>query len=164
MARVALAEAVGTYVLVLSIICVVVATTLSKPIAGSPFGSLAVPLAGGAALGIMVATFGPLSGAHLNPAVTLGLAVNRRFPWSYVPAYILAQLVGAIGAALSVWWFYGNKARSVAQLGAPVPVHGVGVWRVCGIEAVVTFVLLLVIVTVASDRRVNASVAAWSIG
>jgi glycerol uptake facilitator-like aquaporin len=84
------AEAAGTFVLVLAITSAAVAATLSRPVAGAPYGSLAVPVAGGLALAIAVASLGHISSAHLNPAVTLGLALNRHFPWAYAPGYIIA--------------------------------------------------------------------------
>jgi MIP family channel proteins len=164
MARASVAEAIGTFVLVLTIIGTVVAASLERSVAGTPYGSLAVPVAGGLALAIMVASLGHISGAHFNPAVTLGLAVNRRFPWAYVPAYVIAQLGGAIAAALVAWSFYGDRARSGVKLGATYPAVGVPVWRALSVEAVVTFVLVLVVVSVATDGRVPAGVAALAIG
>jgi non-heme chloroperoxidase len=62
---------------------------------------------GGLALTVLAASLGHISGTHLNPAVTLGLAVNRRFPWTYVPAYLAAQFAGAVGAAAVTWILYG---------------------------------------------------------
>jgi MIP family channel proteins len=162
--RVALAEAIGTFVLVLAIAAAVVAATLADPIAGAAYSSLAVPVAGGIALAVLAASLGPISGAHLNPAVTVGLALNRKFPWSRVPVYVLAQLVGAVGAALMVWWVYGPNARSVAHLGATVPAPGVDAWQAFGVEAVVTFVLVLVVVAVATGARAQASIAPLAIG
>ena len=61
---------------------------------GAAYGSLAVPLAAGLALTCMVAALGHISGAHFNPAVTLGLAVTGRFRWRHVPVYLVAQLLG----------------------------------------------------------------------
>jgi aquaporin Z/aquaporin NIP len=158
------AEAVGTFVLVLTIISTAIAASLARPFAGSAYGSVAVPLAGGVALAVVVATLGHVSGAHLNPAVTLGLAANRRFPWAYVPMYLIAQLVGAIGAALMGWALFGGPARTVAHLGATYPATGVGPWRSFAAEAVVTFVLVLTVVSVATDTRVPVGVAATAIG
>ena len=156
------AEAAGTFILVLAITIAAVAAALSRPVAGAPYGSLAVPVAGGLALAIAVAGLGHISGAHLNPAVTLGLAVSRRFPWACAPGYVLAQFAGAITAAAVTWGLYGNQARSIAVLGAPAA--GVPVGRVLAAEAVVTFVLVLVVVAVATDSRVPRGIAATAIG
>ena len=164
MATAATAEAIGTFVLVLAIISTAIAAALGRPLAGSPYNSLAVVLANGLALLVLVAAFGHLSGAHFNPAVTLGLAAARKFPWRYVPAYLVAQLGGALIAALIAWVLYGAPGRSVAQLGATQPGPGVGAGRVFLAEAVVTFVLVLVIMSVATDRRVPTGVAATATG
>ena len=162
--RAAAAEFLGTFILVLAIIGTAIAAQLTEPIAGAPYGSLAVPLAGGFALVVAVASLGHLSGAHLNPAVTIGLALNRRFPGRMVPAYVLAQLAGAIAAALSAWVLFGSKARSVASLGATVPAPGVGLGRVFAAEGIVTFVLVLVVLSVATEHRVPQGLAAIAIG
>jgi MIP family channel proteins len=164
LARAVTAEAAGTFVLVLAITSTAVAATLSRPVAGAPYGSLAVPVAGGLALAIGVASVGHISGAHLNPAVTLGLAVNRHFPWACAPGYVIAQFAGAIAAAAVAWGLYGNQARSIARLGATVPAAGVSAGRVFAAEAVVTFVLALVVVAVATDSRVPRGIAAMAIG
>ena len=164
LARAVTAEAAGTFVLVLAITSAAVAATLSRPVAGAPYGSLAVPVAGGLALAIGVASLGHISGAHLNPAVTLGLAVNRRFPWSCAPSYIIAQFAGATAAAAATWGLHGNQARSIARLGATVPAPGVSAGRVLAAEAIVTFVLVLVVVAVATVSRVPRGIAAMTIG
>jgi MIP family channel proteins len=162
--RTAAAEALGTFVLVLAITSTAVAAALAKPLAGAPYGSLAVPIAGGLALAVLAASLGHVSGAHLNPAVTIGLAVNRRFPWAYAPAYVIAQFAGAISAAAVTWALYGKQARSLAGLGATYPAIGVNPARVFAAEAVVTFVLVLVIISVTTDSRVPHAVAAMAIG
>ena len=162
LARAVTAEAAGAFVLVLAITSTAVAATLSRPVAGAPYGSLAVPVAGGLALAIGVASIGHISGAHLNPAVTLGLAVNRHFPWAYAPGYLIAQFAGATAAAAVTWGLYGNQARSIAHLGATVPAAGVSAGRLFAAEAVVTFVLVLV--AVATDSRVPRGIAAMAIG
>jgi aquaporin Z/aquaporin NIP len=163
-ATAAVAEAIGTFILVLTIISTAIGATLAKPVAGVPYGSLAVPLAGGIALAIGVASLGHISGAHFNPAVTLGLAVNRRLPWLYVPVYVVAQFVGAVLAALVAWGILGSSARSVADLGATFPAAGVSSWSVFLAEGVVTFLLTLVIMSVATDDRVPRGIAAIAIG
>jgi MIP family channel proteins len=164
LARAATAEAVGTFILVLAITSAAVAATLGQPVAGAAYGSLAVPVAGGLALVILVAGLGHVSGAHLNPAVTLGLAANGRFPWRFVPGYVAAQLAGAVAAAAVTWGLYGHRAMTQASLGATYPAAGVGAGRVFAAEAVVTFVLVLVVISVATDSRVPRAAAAVAIG
>jgi aquaporin Z/aquaporin NIP len=164
LARAVTAEAAGTFVLVLAITSAAVAAALSRPVAGTPYGSLAVQVAGGLALATGVASVGHISGAHLNPAVTLGLAASRRFPWAYAPGYFIAQFTGAIAAAAVTWGLYGDQARAIARLGSPAPAAGVSAGRVLAAEAVVTFVLVLVIVAVATDTRVPRGIAAMAIG
>src|SRR5437763_9128729 len=76
-------------------------------------------------LGIYVA--GAISGAHLNPAVTLALAVRKKFPWNKVLPYALAQLLGAFIAATILSFVYqGAIANAIGGFNIADPVHGVG--------------------------------------
>ena len=163
-ARAAVAEAAGTFFLVLAIIGTAIAATLGKPVAAAPYGSLGPPLTAGLVLTALVAALGPVSGAHLNPAVTIALALNRHFPWRHVPAYAAAQLAGALAAGLAAWASYGERARSLAGLGGTYPARGVGAWQVFGTETVATMLLVLVIVAVATNPEAPAGVAAVAIG
>ena len=106
----------------------------------------------------------PCFGAHVNPAVTIGLAVTRRFPWMYVPAYVAAQFVGSVSAVLVIWYVNGPPARSIGHLGATQPSAGIGAARVLVAEGVVTFLLVLVVISVATDPRVPRAGAAVAIG
>ena len=162
--RATVAEATGTFVLVLTIVSVVVAASLVKPVVGAPYGSLTVAVAGGLALAVSVASLGHVSGAHLNPAVTLGLVLTRRFPWTSAPAYVSAQFGGAITAALVAWALFGERAKTVAKLGATYPAAGVGIGGAFAAESIVTFLLVLVVLSVATDRRVPPGIAAMAIG
>jgi MIP family channel proteins len=162
--RAVASEALGTFVLVLAIISTAIAAQLSEAVAGAPYDSLTVPLAGGFALVVVVTSFGHISGAHLNPAVTVGLALNGRFPVKRVPGYLAAQLTGAIVAALAAWLLFGDRARYAASLGATLPAPGVDIGRVFAAEGIVTFVLVLVVLAVATDRRVPQGTAAVAIG
>lgn len=164
MARVAAAEAVGTFLLVFAGTAAATAAALARPIAGGAYDSLAVALAFGLVLTALVAALGHVSGAHLNPAVTLGLAVTGKFPWRYVPAYLAAQLVGASLAAAAVLGTYGEPARRVAALGATAPATGAGVGQVFLVEVLITFLLVFVVVSVATDRRVDRAAAAPAVG
>jgi MIP family channel proteins len=162
--RVALAELIGTYFLVLAGTSVAVTAVLGRPVAGGPADTLTVALAFGLALVALVNALGHVSGAHFNPAVTLGLAATGKFPWSYVPAYLVAQVVGAVLASLTVWAAFGDAARDEASLAATLPADGTSQVTVFAIETIVTFFLVLTIVSVATDPRVQQSVAGLSVG
>ncbi|WP_369138876.1 MIP/aquaporin family protein [Modestobacter versicolor] len=162
--RVAITEAIGTYLLVLAGTSVAVAALLDQPIAGGTADSLAIALAFGLALVALVNALGHVSGAHLNPAVTVALAVSGAFPWRYVPTYVVSQLLGAVLASLTVWLTYGDAARDDASLAATLPGGGVSTLTVFVIEAVVTFFLVLVIVSVATDSRVAKASAGLAVG
>jgi MIP family channel proteins len=162
--RVVLAEIIGTYFLVLAGTVAVVTAALNFPIAGLPADSLTVALGFGLSLIALVFALGHISGAHFNPAVTIGLAVTKKFPLHYVPFYIASQLLGAVLAALTVLFMYGKQAKTVAALGATLPAQGVNGWRVLIIEAIVTFLLMLVIMAIATDSRSPKAAAGTAIG
>ena len=164
MIRAGIAEAVGTFFLIFTGTATAAAATLGKFTGGTPPDSLAIALAFGLVLTALVGALGQVSGAHLNGAVTLGLAVTGKFPWSYVPAYLGFQLLGALAGAGATWVSFGNTARAAAHLGATTPSKGVGDARVFIVEALITFLLVFVIIAVATDDRVPASVASPAIG
>jgi len=164
MVAAAVAETVGTFVLIYGGTAVAVAALLARPVAGPGYDSLATPLAFGLALLIVVSAIGHVSGGHVNPAVTLGLAVTGRFPWRYVPAYLVAQVVGALLGALATWATFGNPGRDDANLAATVPAANVGTGQALLVEALVTFILVIVVVSVATDDRVPASLAPIAVG
>ena len=161
----AIAELVGTFILVFGGTAVAVAAILSLPTAGGAYGSLAIALAFGLALAIVVASIGHVSGAHVNPAVTLGMAATGKFPWNYVPHYVVAQLVGAVLAALATWLtFAGAGARSEASLAATYPAQGVGDLQAFLVEILITFILVFVVMAVATDQRAPAAIAPIAVG
>lgn len=164
MARAGAAELAGTFLLVFTGTAVAVSAALTRPIAGQPADSLAVALAFGLVLVALASALGHVSGAHLNPAVTLALAVTGKFPWRYTPAYVVAQLVGAVLAALAVWACFGTAARSDAGLGATVPATTATAGQVLLIEVLITFLLVLVIISVATDDRVAPAAVGPAIG
>ena len=96
--------------------------------------------------------------------MTLGLACNQRFPWARVPPYIAAQFAGAIAAAAITWALYGTRARTRVGLGASYPASGISAGRVLAAEAIVTFLLIIVITAVAVDSHLPAGAAAIAIG
>ncbi len=115
-------------------------------------------LAFGAVIAVMIAALGPTSGAHFNPAVSVGLATGRHFAWRRIPAYALVQVAGAITGALILRATLGPAA----DLGVTKPAGSslqALVW-----EGILTFVLVLVITAVSTGRRVPGVAAAFAIG
>ncbi len=158
------AEAIGTFLLVLVGTAVATAAVLGKGTAGPAYDSLSVALAFGLILVPIVGSLGQVSGAHVNPAVTLGLAVAGKFPWSHVPGYVLAQFAGAVIAAIVVWAAYGPGAYVDAHLGAPAPVNGASAFQVLLVEALIAFILVFTVISTATDKRVPPGTATVAIG
>lgn len=147
------AEAVGTFALVL-FGCGAIMVDAD----GGGLGQVGVSLAFGLVVLAMVCAFAHVSGAHINPAVTLALASRKRFPWAAVPGYWGAQVTGAIAAAIVLRSSLGD----VASLGATTPSGSDGqsfVW-----EVLMTATLLVVILAVATDADAIVAVAAGAIG
>jgi glycerol uptake facilitator protein len=100
-----MAELVGTMLLVL-LGNGVVANVVLNQTKGQNAGWIVITVGWGVAVAMAVYAVGRISGAHINPAVTVGLAAVGSFPWIDVPAYILAQMVGAFAGAVLVWLLY----------------------------------------------------------
>jgi MIP family channel proteins len=122
------------------------------------------PLAFGLALAAVVAAIGHVSWAHVNSAVTLGMAATKKFSWNYVPHYVGAQLAGAVLAALATWITYGGAARDEAKLAATYPTQGVGDLQAFVVEVLITFILVFVVMAVATDDRAPAAIAPIAVG
>jgi len=122
-------------------------------------GTVGVSLVFGLVIMVMVYATGHLSGAHINPAVTIAFTLTRHFPARDAAAYIGAQLAGAIAAALLLLAVWPDQP---AALGATVPSVGVGSALVY--EALLTAFLMFVIMAVATDTRAVGAAAAIAIG
>jgi glycerol uptake facilitator protein len=105
---------------------------------------------------------GHISGCHINPAVTLGLAVTGKFPWTRVPAYVGAQLVGATLGAVAILGVLGHKASEVG-LGVAAYGAGVGAGQAFVAEFVGTFILVFTVFGVI-HRKATAGFAGLAIG
>jgi aquaporin NIP len=153
--RRAAAEGIGAFALVFAG-CGAIVTEAEHP---GALGSVGIALVFGLIIMAMVYATGHLSGAHLNPAVTIAFALSRHFPRSEAAAYIAAQLIGALAAAglLAAIW-----PAQPAALGTTLPTIGAG--SALLYEAVLTAFLMFVIIAVATDTRAVGAGAAIAIG
>jgi aquaporin NIP len=149
-----LAEFVGTFLLVFAGPGAVVVDAVS----GGGVGSLGIGLSFGLAVMAAIYAIGHLSGAHINPAVTVAFALTRHFPWSLVPAYVVSQLLGACAASSVHLALFGE----VANLGATVPSDSP--LQAALLELVLTILLMFVVSAVATDVRAVGQAAAIAIG
>jgi aquaporin NIP len=122
-------------------------------------GAVGVSLVFGLIIMVMVYATGHLSGAHINPAVTIAFTLTRHFPARDAVAYVAAQLAGASAGAFLLLAAWSDKP---ADLGATVPSVGVGTALLY--EAVLTAFLMFVITAVATDTRAVGAAAAIAIG
>ncbi|MFZ5592444.1 MAG: MIP/aquaporin family protein, partial [Bacillota bacterium] len=100
-----LAEVIGTMLIIVFGGGVVAGCVLKKSKSENS-GWIVITFGWGLGVAMAIYASGPFSGAHLNPAVTIALAYLGKFPWSDVPAYILAQFIGAFLGAVIVWLHY----------------------------------------------------------
>jgi len=150
----AAAEFVGTFGLVFSGCGAIITNTVT----GGTVTHVGVGLTFGLIIATMIYATGHISGAHFNPAVTLAFAATRHFPLALVPAYLAAQFGGAIAASITLRLLFGD----VAYLGTTLPAGGAGQSLV--LEVVLTFFLMFVIISVATDTRAVGQAAALAIG
>ena len=150
------AEGIGTFALVFAGCGAIVIDALS----GRQVTHVGVGLVFGLVISVMIYALGHISGAHFNPAVTLGFVLARHFPLQRLAGYWLAQLAGAILAAACLRLLFGN----VAHLGATLPAGSGGAWQSFGLEALLTFFLMFVIMAMATDTRAVGQAAALAIG
>lgn len=149
-----LAEFLGTFILVFAGTGAIVVNQTS----GGVIGHAGVALVFGLVVLAMIHTFGDVSGAHLNPAVTLGFTLARRFPLRDVPGYLLAQIAGAIAASFTVKLLFPQSVT----LGATLPSGG---WQQSfTLEAILTFILMLVILSVSTGAKEKGITAGIAIG
>jgi glycerol uptake facilitator protein len=169
-----IAELIGTYVLVfLGTGAVVTAALLVKgwtPIPGNEFNVgfgisewLAIGLAFGLAIAVMAYVFGHISGTHINPAVSIAMWATGRLPLMDTLYYIVAQLIGAALASLSVALLWGSLATG-NNFGATTMASGVSYWQAIALETIATFFLVLTIMGTAVDKRAPSGFAGLAIG
>jgi aquaporin NIP len=151
--RALVAEAIGTFALVFAGAGAIMVDAKTHAL-----GHVGVAIVFGLAIMAMIYAVGHVSGAHFNPAVSLGFALTRHFPWRRLAAYWVAQIAGALVAAALLRASLGDRA----DVGATLPAGSQGqsfVW-----ELILTFFLMFVIMGVATDTRAVGEAAAIAIG
>lgn len=149
-----LAESLGTFGLVFAGTGAIVINEVSQRTVTHP----GVAIVFGLIVLAMIYAFGDVSGAHLNPAVTTAFAVARRFPWSEVPAYLLSQAIGAFAASGLLRALFPENST----LGATLPAGSAGQSFI--LEVVLTFLLMLVILSVSTGAKEKGITAGIAIG
>jgi aquaporin Z len=149
-----LAEFLGTFALVFAGTGAIVINQAS----GGAIGHAGIALTFGLVVLGMIYTFGDVSGAHFNPAVTIGSAVAKRFAWNEVPGYVAAQLAGAFTASGLLKFLFPASAT----LGATLPSGPASQSFV--LEVVLTALLMLVILSVSTGAKEKGVTAGIAIG
>lgn len=148
------AEGVGTFGLVFCGCGAIVVNDLF----GGQLGHLGVSTVFGLIVMAMIYSFGNVSGAHINPAVTIAFAVSGRLRTSDVPPYVTGQLAGAIAAALALKLLFPAHV----DLGATLPAVPAG--QAFAVEVVLSFLLMLVILNVSTGHKEKGIMAGAAIG
>ncbi|MDQ6876763.1 MAG: aquaporin [Candidatus Dormibacteraeota bacterium] len=151
-----ISELLGTFLLVLAAAGGGVVAALSH---GAVTRSAEVTAPGLTVMAVIL-FMGKVSGAHLNPVVSLAFAMRQDFPWRRVPGYVVAQLMGAALACLFLWAVLGNHG----DLGATEPGRGISGWQAALIEAVLTMGLVSTILGTASGAQNVGSLSALAVG
>jgi aquaporin Z len=151
------AEVLGTFFLVL--------VAVGAGMVNARFGGQAVPYTArvvAPALMVMavILFMGAVSGAHLNPAVSIAFALRRDFPWKRVPTYVTAQFAGAVLATLLLWALLGKQGSA----GLTLPGHGISAGAALVWEIVLTTGLVSVIQGTASGAQQLGALAAIAVG
>jgi aquaporin Z len=153
LARRCAAELIGTFVL---IVC-----GCGAVVVNDTTGALTHPgvaLVWGLVVLALIYTLGDRSGCHINPAVTLGFAVSNRFPWKEVVPYILAQVLGAVAAAVFLRVLFPESDR----LGSTLP-RGVW-WQAFALEVFLTWFLMLAVLAVSTGAKEKGITAGIAVG
>ncbi|HUX33452.1 MAG TPA: aquaporin [Gemmatimonadaceae bacterium] len=150
------AEAWGTFLLVL----VAAGGDVVSAVSGGRVTLAMAVVAPGLMVMAIIYFMGSVSGAHLNPAVTLAFAVRRNFPWRRVPGYVVAQVAGGIAAAAFLRGMFGTAGA----LGATMPAAGISPWQAFAMETVLTAGLVNTILGTASGARNIGTNGAIAVG
>lgn len=149
-----LAEVLGTFTLVFAGTGAIVANGVS----GGAVTHVGIALTFGLVVMALIYTYGDVSGAHLNPAVTVAFAVAGRFGWREVPGYVLAQVLGALAASGMLRVLFPEQV----SLGATLPSGSVG--QSFWLEVILTAMLMMTVLSVSTGAKEKGVTAAIAIG
>jgi len=160
-----LAEFIGTFIVVFIAAGAIVADVfLTHTRLADSFGPLGIVAAYGLAVALAMLAVMPISGAHLNPVLSISAYVARRLSLSEVGGYVLAQVVGAVVAAFLLRAIMPKSAFDFASGGAPGLAAGVSVLQGTAVEVVLTFFLTFTFWAVFVDERGPRAVAPFAVG
>jgi MIP family channel proteins len=125
---------------------------------------VAIGLAHGLAIGVMIAAAGHISGGSYNPAVTIGLLIGGKLTPTKAVVYIIAEMLGALAAALALLAIFPEAFRNAVEFGVPQVGAGFEPSAALFAEIIGTFFLMFVIFGAAVDQRSDKSIAALAIG
>lgn len=155
------AELIGTFVLIF----IGAGSVVVDAITGGSVGLLGIAFAHGLALMAMVFVFGAISGTHINPAITIAMLATKKISPKEAGYYILAQLIGAILAAVGLLIIF-PKAPSTIALGTTMLNDLFGITLTIGIlvETILTFFLALTVFALTQDKRNTTPFAGFAVG
>ena len=160
-----LAEFIGTFIVVFIAAGAIVADVfLTRTRLADSFGPLGIVAAYGLAVAIAMLAVMPISGAHLNPVISISAYVARRLSLSEVGGYVLAQVAGGIVAAFLLRAIMPKSAFDFASGGVPGLAAGVSVLQATAVEVVLTFFLTFTFWAVLVDERGPRAVAPFAVG
>jgi aquaporin NIP len=149
-----LAEFIGTFTLVF----VGTGAIVINDVTGGTIGNVGIALSFGLVVMAMIYTWGGVSGAHLNPAVTVGLSTAGRFRWKEAPSYILSQCLGALAASGVLKLLFPSHEK----LGTTLPAGSATQSFI--LECLLTAILMLTILCVSKVAKENRLIASITIG
>ncbi|MBJ6367071.1 MIP/aquaporin family protein [Snuella sedimenti] len=150
------AEMIGTFAMVF---CGCGAMTINEITSGS-ISHVGVAITWGLIVMSMIYAFGEISGAHFNPAVSIGFAFAKKFSWQQVPKYVLSQAIGAITACLFLSFLFPESQF----LGETTPASDFPPYKAAVLEFLLTFFLMVVIINVSTGSKEIGTMAAIAVG
>lgn len=147
-------EFLGTFILIFA----AAGTSVVNEKTGGKLALVGLAASAGLVVTIVIFSTGHVSGAHVNPAVTIAFASFRHFPWTQVPAYIVAQMLGSICACFTLKGIFNPFMHG----GVTVPAGSYS--QAFSLELIITFILMFVVISVSTDTRAVGELAGIAVG